>query len=143
MSSQKGFLLDTNVLSEGSKRLPAAEYLKWLETVDDTLLYTSCLVIGEGLRGVLTAKDPVKRARLEIYWQSVTETFSGKSLPIDAEVCTIWAKLSAKASQRGHTAPYVDSLLAAQALHYNLTLVTRNVKDFEQFKDLAILSPWT
>lgn len=137
-----GFLLDTNVLSEGSKRSPPDGYLNWLEQVDDTVLDTSCLVINEGLRGVLLVKDSVQRNLLQAFWIEIVETFTGKTLPLDVEICSLWAILSADASIQGISAPYVDSLLVAQALHYNLTLVTRNSKDFEHFDDLITLNPW-
>lgn len=141
--SSKRYLLDTNVLSEGSKRMPNSGYLQWIQEVDDSLLYTSCLVLGEGLRGVLLIKDAYKRKQLNVYWHDICETFAAKSMPIDTDVAILWAQLSAACAKRGRTAPYIDLLLAAQALTFDMTLVSRNIKDFEQFKDLNIFCPWT
>lgn len=64
--------------------------------------------------------------------------FAGRILPIDAKAADRWGRLMAQA---GRPLPAIDSLLAATALIHNLTLVTRNVRDFA-FENLALIDPW-
>ena len=65
-------------------------------------------------------------------------SFAARLLPIDAGVAHQWGQLLAEA---GRSLPAIDSLLAATALHYNLALVTRNLKDFDGLPVQA-LNPW-
>ncbi len=138
-----GYLIDTNTFSEGIKKRPNKGVIAWLEAIDQQQLFTSCLVVGELYRGVELAKNHDHRAKLETFAENIVESFAQRILLLDVEACQIWAKLFVDAQKIGKTPPSIDSLLAAQAIQHNLTLVTRNLKDFEQFSSLKILSPWT
>jgi predicted nucleic acid-binding protein len=65
-------------------------------------------------------------------------SFAARLLPIDAGVAHQWGQLLAEA---GRSLPAIDSLLAATALHHNLVLVTRNLKDFAGLP-VQVLNPW-
>ncbi|MBR6976175.1 MAG: PIN domain-containing protein, partial [Ottowia sp.] len=82
---------------------------------------------------------PVFRQEL-VDWLQVRlpEYFSGRVLGIDAAVADRWGRVQANA---GRTLPVIDALLAATALCYDLTLVTRNVKDFEGL-GVPLVNPW-
>jgi predicted nucleic acid-binding protein len=67
--------------------------------------------------------------------------FSGRILPVDAAVADRWGLLAARARRVGAPLPIVDGLLAATALHHNLTMVSRNVCDFAAAK-VPVLNPW-
>ena len=67
--------------------------------------------------------------------------FAGRILPVDAAVADRWGLLAAQAKRNGVTLSIVDGLLAATALHYNLTIVSRNVRDFAAAQVTA-LNPW-
>jgi len=62
-------------------------------------------------------------------------------LPVTKAIAERWAALSARAQLKGTQPSVIDGLVAATALEHDLTLVTRNVKDFEQL-GLALLNPW-
>ena len=67
--------------------------------------------------------------------------FSGRILLVDAAVADRWGLLAAQARRNGVTLPIVDGLLAATALHHNLTMVSRNVCDFAAAR-VPVFNPW-
>jgi predicted nucleic acid-binding protein len=67
-----------------------------------------------------------------------SSSFAARLLPIDGAVAHQWGQLLAEA---GRSLPAIDSLLAATALHHNLVLVTRNLKDFAGLP-VQVLNPW-
>ncbi|HEY6348951.1 MAG TPA: PIN domain-containing protein [Candidatus Angelobacter sp.] len=66
---------------------------------------------------------------------------SGRILHVDRQVANQWASLVAKTVQAGRPLPTVDSLIAATALAHDLTIVTRNVRDF-QYTGASTINPW-
>ena len=67
--------------------------------------------------------------------------FSGRTLPVDAAVANRWGLLAAQAKSRGKPLPVIDGLLAATALQYNLTVVSRNASDFANTR-VPVINPW-
>ena len=137
-----GFLLDTNCISEVVRARPEPEVLEWLEAVDERLLYLSVLTLGEIRKGVAGLPQGKRRTHLEAWLEvELQARFSGRILPIDATIADRWGLLAADAKRRGKTLSTIDALLAATGLHFNLTLVSRNVSDFAH-TPLLILNPW-
>lgn len=134
------YLIDTNVLSELRRREPDANVVRWLERRPATTLYLSVLTLGE-LRKGIEALPESERKRALVDWLEVELPgfFAGRVLPIDARVADRWGHLAAQA---GRPVPAIDSLLAATALTHDLTLVTRNLRDF-QYPGLAVIDPWS
>ncbi len=133
------YLVDTNVLCESSKPSPDASVLLWLET-HDAELHLSALSLGEMLKGIHLMERGKRRERIQRWHQRIERWAAGRILAIDAAVMNTWASFYAKHQKAGHKLPAMDSLLAATALHHQLTLVTRNTGDFPQ--DVATLNPW-
>ncbi len=135
----RGFLLDTNVISETVRKQPEAGVMGWLDSVDADRLHVSVLTLGELQKGVLVLTDARRRDRLA-HWLATTLPiwFDDRVLTIDTAVATRWAHLLAAA---GRPLPAIDSLLAATALQHDLVLVTRNLRDFD-FPGLTVHSPW-
>lgn len=136
------YLIDTNVLSELRRKQPDAKVVAWLQQRPRQSLYLSVLTLGEIRKGIARldgAQDAARRTVL-IDWleQELPTYFLGRMLPIDAPVADRWGRLQ---SDAGRPLPAIDGLLAATALQHNLTLVTRNVRDFA---DLCpdIFDPW-
>jgi len=122
--------VDTNVLSELRKgERGSAEVRLWYDAAADEDLYTSVLVLGEIRKGVemVRDRDPMQAAALEAWLLHIETQFSGRILVVDGKVSEQWGRLSAR-----RPAPAVDTLLAATARVHGLTLVTRNVADFEE-----------
>ncbi len=135
-----GFLLDTNCVSELVRVRPEPRVLEWLENVDEVLLYLSVLTLGEIRKGLAALPQGKRRTRLEAWLEvELQARFSGRILPIDRAVADRWGLLAAQATKRKGTV--IDGLLAATALHYNLTVVSRNVSDFANVQ-VPVLNPW-
>jgi predicted nucleic acid-binding protein len=137
-----GFLLDTNCVSELVRSRPEPRVLDWMEAADESLLYLSVLTLGEIRKGVAGLPQSRRRTHLETWLELELQVrFSGRILPIDAAVADRWGLLAAEAKRRGIPLSAIDGLLAATAIHYRLTIVSRNVTDFANTQ-AQILNPW-
>jgi predicted nucleic acid-binding protein len=137
-----GFLLDTNCISEVVRSTPEPRVLEWMEAAEETLLYLSVLTLGEIRKGVAGLPQGKRRTHLETWLElDLQARFSGRILPIDAAIADRWGLLADQAKRKGRTLSAIDGLLAATALHHNLTIVSRNVSDFAH-AHVALLNPW-
>lgn len=137
-----GFLLDTNCISELISRRPEPSVVKWLEAVDEGLLYLSVLTLGEIRKGIALLAPGKRRTRLETWLEvELLSRFSDRILTIDLMVADRWAVLAAEAKRRGKPLAIIDGLIAATALEYNLTVVSRNTGDFAN-TPAPVLNPW-
>jgi toxin FitB len=123
------FLLDTNVVSELRRPRPHGAVLAWLRGVPDAELHLSAVTLGELQAGVEITReqDPAKAAEIEAWIERVAETTN--VVPMDARTFRSWARLMHRRSD----ALIEDAMIAATAEVHNLTVVTRNVRDFEGF----------
>ncbi|HEY2019286.1 MAG TPA: type II toxin-antitoxin system VapC family toxin [Bryobacteraceae bacterium] len=137
-----GFLLDTNVVSELIRPDPDGNVRRWVEETDESILFLSVLTLGEIRRGIERLSSGRRRGRLESWLQvDLPSRFLDRILPIDEAVADRWGRISALADVQGKPAPVIDGLLAATALHHNLTLVTRNGADVAG-TGVPTLNPW-
>ena len=132
------FLLDTDVISEARKRAPNPNLRAWLDSVPESELYLSVLVVGEIRQGVerLRRRDPAQAEPYEAWLSALVGGFADRLVPITAEVCEVWGRLNVP-----DPLPVVDGLMAATASHRNWTFVTRNVKDLER-TGVRLLNPF-
>jgi predicted nucleic acid-binding protein len=137
-----GFLLDTNVASEMVKPKPHPAVMQWLAAADESLLHFSVITLGEIRKGIASRPEPVRRAQLESWLSALVNRFSGRILPVDLAVADRWGHLAGTCKTRSIALPVIDGLLAATALHYALTFVTRNIKDI-QGTGVDTLDPWS
>jgi predicted nucleic acid-binding protein len=137
-----GFLLDTNCISELIRSKPDLSVATWMRASNESLLYLSVLTLGEIRKGAAALPQSRRRAYLESWLESDLQVrFSGRILAIDNHIADRWGWLTAEAQLKGRPLSAVDGLLAATALHHNLTLVSRNVSDFANTQ-VPILNPW-
>lgn len=137
-----GFLLDTNVISELIRPRPDAKVAAWISSTDENLLSLSVLTFGEIRKGIAALPATARRARLEAWLDhDLALRFAGRILPVDQPVADRWGRLSAEVASKRMVLPVVDGLLAATALHHNLTLVTRNSRDIEP-TSVPFFNPW-
>jgi len=137
-----GFLLDTNIISELIKPRPEPRVVMWVEATDENLLYLSVLTLGEIRKGIEALPHAARRAQLEAWLESdLRLRFAGRILTVDEAVAERWGIIAGKAAMRGAAMPVIDGLLAAMAIHHNLTLVTRNTGDIDQTGAL-VFNPW-
>ena len=136
------YILDTNVVSELRKiRLGKADkcVADWADSVDAADLYLSAITIQELEIGILFAerRDPSQGAIFRAWMNGhVLPAFSGRILVVDTAVAQRSARLHVPDPR-----PVRDGLIAATALVHGMTVVTRNVIDF-QATGAAILNPW-
>ncbi|MEQ1537176.1 MAG: type II toxin-antitoxin system VapC family toxin [Burkholderiaceae bacterium] len=132
------YLLDTNVVSEFRRLRPHGAVLAWLSAVDDAELNISAVTLGEIQAGIeLTREqDAAKAASIEFWADQVADTYN--VLPMTAEVFRLWAKLMHRQSDTVTE----DAMIAATAMVHKLTVVTRNVNDFERF-GVKIVNPFS
>jgi predicted nucleic acid-binding protein len=112
-----------------------------MSTADESLLYVSVLSLGEIRKGIAARADAARQAQLESWLNALVQRFSSRILPIDLAIADRWGHVAGQCKARGVTLPVIDGLLAATALHYDLTFVTRNVKDV-QGTGVNTLDPW-
>ena len=131
------YLLDTNVVSELRKIRPHGAVVTWLETVADDDIHLSAVTLGGIQIGIeLTREqDTFKAAEIEAWADQVAATYN--VLAMDAATFRVWAKLMHRQSDT----VYEDAMIAATARVNHLTVVTRNVGDFERF-DVPIFNPF-
>lgn len=135
------YLLDTNVLSELRRKQADRHVVAWFAGRSAQSLFLSVLTLGEIRKGIaaLGLVDATRRQALSDWLEVDLPTFFlGRVLGVDAAVADRWGGLQARA---GRPLPAIDSLLAATALQHNLTLVTRNVRDFAGL-GLNLVNPW-
>ena len=136
------FLLDTNIVSETVRPKPDERVLAWLETQTPDELFLAAQTIGELVRGARKVKDKARRERFEQWIErELTDQFEGRVLPFDGPAAVLWGRLMGDGDCTGRPPAATDAQIAAVALHHDLTLVTRNVRDFRRL-DVRLLNPW-
>jgi len=137
-----GYLLDTNCISELVRPVPEPSVAAWIQAADESVLYLSVLTLGEIRKGLAGLPQGRRRTRLETWFAvELRARFDGRILGIDEGVADRWGLIAAEAQRNGRTLGVIDGLLAATVLHYNLTLVSRNVRNFAG-TGVPVLSPW-
>lgn len=138
------FVLDTNVVSELRKVRSSkanAGVAAWAEQVPSAELFISAITIHELEHGVLLMErsDPTQGAILRQWLDhNVTAAFKNRIFDIDIHVARRAAALHVP-----DPAPFRDALIGATALVHDMTVVTRDLKDFERFDDVNVFNPWT
>lgn len=133
------YLIDTNVLSELRRREPNAQVVAWMQARPRQSLYLSVLSLGEIRKGIEGVADPAFRQTLTDWLEvELRHYFVGRLLDIDETVADRWGRVQAAS---GRSLPVIDGLLAATALQHDLSLVTRNTRDFEGL-GVRLINPW-
>jgi len=131
------YVLDTNVVSELRRVRPHGAVLAWLQGVDNVDLHLSAITVGEIQAGIEITReqDEAKAAEIEAWLEEVAQAFN--VLPMDARTFRTWARLMHRKSDD----LIEDAMIAATALTHNLTVVTRNVQDFQTL-GVATINPF-
>ena len=132
-------LLDTMVLSELRKAKPNAGVVSFIEAQAADALFLSVMTIGEIEAGIEKQRVAALEFAQELaHWLMLLELqFAQCILPVTPAIAKLWGRLCVQTGNKG-----VDNLIAATALCHNLTVVTRNVKDFEP-TGVRVLNPFT
>lgn len=136
------FLLDTNVISELRKAGDGkanANVVAWLSSVDATTFYLSAVTLMELELGILRIerRDTTQGAKLRTWMDShILPEFSERTLPVDTAVALRCARLHVPDPRSDR-----DAWIAATALVHGMTVVTRDIADFEP-TGASLLNPW-
>ncbi|KAK49441.1 recombinase [Caballeronia jiangsuensis] len=136
------FLADTNVISETRREERANEgvraFFDGAKRRNETV-FLSVVTVGELRRGVDSLRhrgDAQQAENLEAWLKGVLRKYDMTIVPVDRNIGELWGRLRAR-----HPEPAVDRLIAATALVHGLTVVTRNVRDFERV-GVKMLNPF-
>jgi predicted nucleic acid-binding protein len=139
----RGWLLDTNVVSEMVRPRPEDRVIAWLRDIPEERAFISVLTLAEIDQGIETLPEADDRRERYRRFRSHLETqFSSRILDLDNETIRLWGSLSGRYRRAfGGKAPVIDAVLAATAQRRRLYLATRNVRDVRQFGGSAF-DPW-
>ena len=138
----KGWLLDTNVISELRKPSCEPSVQAWSERHRAASLYLSTVTLAEIRYGIERHSDDAFRTTLTAWLDGTLRPwFAGRILGVDEDVILEWRRIIARGRERGITFSQPDLFIAAIARLSDLTVVTRNVADFER-ADVRVLNPW-
>ena len=139
----RGFLLDTNVLSELMREQPAAAVLDWFSQNTLISMQTSSITQAEILTGIALLPNSKRRTALAVAAEQMfEEDFARLCLPFDAAAAKTYAMVVAARTLQGQPMSTEDAQIAAIALAAGLTVVTRNIKDFDNIDGLPLVNPW-
>jgi len=137
------YLLDTCVISELIKVNSCSNVVNWIDSKDEEGLFLSVITIGEIEKGITKLEDSKRKTRIEKWlMEKLLMRFKDRIIPLDINILLKWGQMTADLEKKGKKMSSIDSLIAATALEKDLTLVTRNVRDFEN-SGVEIINPWT
>ena len=130
-----GFLVDTNVPSELVRPQPEPRVEKWIAAQNLDSSFMSTVSFGELRKGIVLLSPGKRRTELESWIEADLPTlFSGRILSVTRSIAERWGVLDARRGRKlaGRPLNIACGVIAATALEHDLTVVTRNVKDFNQ-----------
>ena len=137
-----GWLLNTNVLSELRRLKPDRKVLAFVAAQPLDLLHVSTVTLAEIRFGIELVNDANRRAELNDWLaHKVRPMFKHRVLDVTEDVMFKWRLLVEDGRKVGHTFSQPDLIIAATALHHGLTVVSRDVHDFEKAR-VPVLNPW-
>lgn len=134
-----GFLLDTNVVSELTRERPAPRVISFLSEQPD--LWLTTLVLHELEYGLELLPPGARRDGLEAVLAAFIAEYDDRILPLDRIAAEWAARFRARAHRSGQVLDLGDALIAGTAKAHDLSLATRNVRDFDRV-DVDVVNPW-
>ena len=136
------WLLDTNILSEMRRPRPEPKVASFIATQPLDRLFVSTVTLAELRFGIERLADHARRADLH-HWltNQIRPMFNGRVLEITEDVMLEWRLIVEEGKRLRHTFPQPDLIIAAMAIVFGLTVVTRNHADFAR-TGAAVFNPW-
>jgi predicted nucleic acid-binding protein len=138
----KGWLLDTNVVSELGRPKPDSNVVQFVSSQPFHLLFVSVVTFAEIRFGIEILKDAGRRSELTQWMvNQARPMFENRVLEITEDILLTWRLLIEKGRKSGHTFSQADLMIAATAAHHGLTVVSRDTTEFEH-ANVPVLNPW-
>lgn len=138
----KGFLLDTNVISELIRPKPAPAVVAWIADRMASDLYIASITIGELTRGALKIGNTTRGVKLQNWIEhDVMYQFNHRILAFDTKAARDWGALMGASDKQGVILPAADAQIASIARVNQLSIATRNTRDFERMLD-SVVNPF-
>jgi hypothetical protein len=136
------WLIDTNVLSELRRPRPEPKVVAFIAAQPLESLFVSVVTFAEIRFGVERVDDAGKRAELNDWLNgTLRPMFNQRTLPVSEDVMFKWRLLVEEGRKARHTFSQPDLVIAATALSYGLTVVTRDADEFERAR-ATVFNPW-
>lgn len=136
-------LLDTNAVSELMKARPNPRVLNWVDDKPQDGLFISAITQAEIALGIALLPEGKRKNALALAAEAMlTQDFAGAILPFDEGAAVHYAALVAHRTRLGRPISTEDAQIAAIALSHGLTLVTRNLRDFQDIEGMTLIDPW-
>ena len=137
-----GWLLDTNILSEMRRPRPEPKVASFIAAQPLDRLFVSTVTLAELRFGIERLTDQARRADLH-HWvtNQIRPMFDGRVLEITEDVMLEWRLMVEEGKRMRHTFPQPDLIIAATAVVFGLTVVTRNHADFARTR-ASVFNPW-
>jgi toxin FitB len=137
-----GWLLDTNVISELRRPRPKARVVAFVAAQPLEHLFVSTVTFAEIRYGIKMVSDPIRRTSLNEWLNNkVRPLFDQRVLAVSEDVMYRWRLLVEEGRKAAHTFSQPDLIIAATAIHFGLTVVTRDVADYLRAR-APVLNPW-
>lgn len=138
----RGWLLDTNVVSELRKARADPGVLAFVEAQPGELLYVTEITFGEIRYGIERLDAPSQRTDLNLWLdRTVRPLFAGRILPVTEDVIVRWKTMVVDGQKRGHTFGQPDLFIAAIAALEDLVVVSRDTLHFIE-AGVPVFDPW-
>jgi toxin FitB len=136
------WLLDTNVLSELRRPRPSPSVVAFIADRPLEQFLISVVALAEIRFGIELTSDPGLKTVLQGWLtNTIRPMFEGRILPITEDIMLKWRLLVEDGRKVGHTFSQPDLIIAATAIHHNLTIVTRDRSDFDKAR-VPVINPW-
>jgi predicted nucleic acid-binding protein len=138
-----GWLLDTNILSELRRPRAEPKVVAFISAQPLDLLYVSTVTFAEIRFGIEAVGDPGRRAKLNEWLTHILRPmFEQRVLAITEDIMLKWRLLLEHGRKTGYTFSQPDLIIAATALHHGLTIVSRDIREYERAR-VPVHNPWT
>ena len=137
------FLLDTCVISEFIAPRRDENVVKWIDSIPEEMAFLSAVSVGEIRRGIESTTNVRRRDVLKNWLENdLLIRFQNRILPLDVDVLLAWGQLTGSLDKAGQPMPIMDSLIAATGIHHQLTIATRDIRDFRN-AGVRVVNPWS
>jgi predicted nucleic acid-binding protein len=138
----RGWLLDTNVVSELRKPKPSSKVTGFIAAQPGDALFVTDVTLAEISYGIEQLGDAARRTDLRLWLErNLRPLFAGRVLAITEDVIVRWKTMVVEGRKRGHTFGQPDLFIAAIAALQDLVVVSRDIREFVE-ANVAVFDPW-